>query len=96
MLQLFDLLGLLLFDSSQLLFKHVNGGVVCSNFLSDLGYVFEVVMMFGMMVLVSLLGQSLVLGGVLLEGDVMGNILGHVDSHVFGSILGGCDVLLHD
>ena len=42
-------------------------------------------MMFGVVVLMSLLDQSLVLGSV----------LSHVGSHVFGSILGGCDVLLH-
>lgn len=85
MLKLVDLLSLLLFNSGQLLLEKVNGGVVSLDFRGNLGDVVVVVMMFGVVVLMSLLDQSLVLG----------SILSHVGSHVFGSILGGCDVLLH-
>lgn len=85
---------MLLFNSGQLLLEHVNGGVVSLDFLGNLGDV--VVMMFGVVVLMSLLDQGLILGSVLLNGDVVGSVLGHVGSHVFGSILGGCYVLLHD
>lgn len=85
MLKLVDLLSLLLFNSGQLLLEQVNGGVVSLDFRGNLGDVVVVVMMFGVVVLMSLLDQSLVLG----------SILRHVGSHVVGSILGGCDVLLH-
>jgi len=71
-LKLVNLLSLLLFNSGQLLLEQVNGGVVSLDFLGNLGDV-VVMMMFGVVVLMFLLDQSLVLG----------SILSHVGSHVF-------------